>query len=591
MFQTIKKLVSFLDKKEKSNAIKLLLAILIMSLLDLIGVASIMPLISLISNPEIINNNKYLFFVYNYLQFNSFNKFLLFFGQIILCFFLFSIIVKILTTYINLKFTVNCEFNISKRLIEGYFKQPYEWFLNKNSSEIGKNILSEINMVISSGLMPLISLISNLILIILFLTMLFFYNTILTLKVIIILASTYIFIYNLSNSYLKIIGKERAKSNESRFNVIIESFGGIKEVKFGNFENFYLERYLNYAKKFYSSHRISLIIGQLPRFALEGIAFGSIIILLIVLISTGSTLNTVIPTIALYTVAGYRLMPALQQIYTSITQIQYSQITIDNLSKEFSDLNINNYNINSNVKNINFDKTLILKSIYYKYPKTDRYILNNINLTIPQKSKIGIIGSTGSGKTTTIDIILGLLNPNKGIITVDGVELDEKNRINWQKQIGYVPQNIFLTDDTIAGNIAFGIDSNDINFEKVENAAKISNLHEFIINELPDGYFTQIGERGVRLSGGQRQRIGIARSLYNNPKILILDEATSALDNQTELLVMQAINNLSNSITIVIIAHRLSTVKNCDNIYVFKNGNIIGEGKYHELKILDLIRE
>jgi len=268
-------------------------------------------------------------------------------------------------------------------------------------------------------------------------------------------------------------------------------------------------------------------------------------------------------------------MPAVQQIYTAFTQISFNSPSIDLLNKDIKNLKPFNSNQAHDVDALSLNKAITLKNIYYNYPNTTRTALKNININIPAKSTVGLIGTTGSGKTTTVDIILGLLEPQKGTLEVDGKVVSKQNSRAWQRSIGYVPQHIYLADDTIEANIAFGFDPKDINQEAVEKASKIANLHEFIMHELPNKYQTTIGERGVRLSGGQRQRIGIARALYHNPQVLILDEATSALDNQTEQAVMDAVNNITKDITIILIAHRLNTVKNCDIIFKLEKGQII----------------
>ena len=298
------------------------------------------------------------------------------------------------------------------------------------------------------------------------------------------------------------------------------------------------------------------------------------------MIQTGS-FNSALPIVSLYVFAGYRLMPALQQIYNSLTNLTFMSPSIDSLYEDIKDLKV--IHENKDGSTLSFTKKISLKDIYYNYPNASRTALKNINLTIPAKSTIGIVGATGSGKTTTIDIILGLLDAQKGSLEVDDKTITKENKRSWQRNIGYVPQYIYLSDDTVAANIAFGVDRENINQEAIEKASKIANLHEFIVEELPKQYQTTIGERGVRLSGGQRQRIGIARALYHDPKILVLDEATSALDNQTEKVVMEAINNISKNVTIILIAHRLSTVKNCHKIFLLDKGEIINEGTFEEL--------
>jgi len=285
--------------------------------------------------------------------------------------------------------------------------------------------------------------------------------------------------------------------------------------------------------------------------------------------------------LALYAFAGYRLMPALQQIYNNIIRIKF---TIPALDTVYNDLkSLKPYSPSHNKEAIPLNKTITLKNLYFHYPNASRTALKNINFSIQARSTVGIVGATGSGKTTTVDIILGLLEPQKGTLEVDDKVIDKHNLKSWQRSIGYVPQQIFLSDDSVAANIAFGTDLKDINQEAVEYAAKIANLHEFVINELPSKYQTTVGERGIRLSGGQRQRIGIARALYHNPQILILDEATSALDNLTERAVMDAVQTLRKNLTIILIAHRLSTVRNCDNILLLEKGEIKEQGTFEEL--------
>ena len=288
-----------------------------------------------------------------------------------------------------------------------------------------------------------------------------------------------------------------------------------------------------------------------------------------------------VPIIALYTLAGYRLMPTLQSIYVSITALRFVGPTLDDL---YNDLNsLKSYDQIKEKNNFLINKNISLKNINYSYPNSSKIALRDINLTIPARSVVGFVGVTGSGKTTMVDVILGLLKPQKGQLEIDGKLINKENIRAWQNSIGYVPQQIYLADDSIASNIAFGKEVKDINQEALENAARIANIHDFVINELPNKYQTKVGERGVRLSGGQRQRIGIARALYHNPQLLVLDEGTSALDSLTEHSVMKSLNNLKKNITIILIAHRLNTVKECDTIFYLKNGELKDQGNFDEL--------
>jgi len=274
-------------------------------------------------------------------------------------------------------------------------------------------------------------------------------------------------------------------------------------------------------------------------------------------------------------------MPALQHIYAAFTSLTFISPSLNKLTDDIK--NFKPFSKNQTKKALSLNKEITLKNIYYDYPEASRTALKNITLSIPAKKTVGLIGTTGSGKTTTIDIILGLLEAQKGTLEIDGQIITKENSRSWQQLIGYVPQHIYLPDDSITANIAFGVDPKDINQEAVEKASKIANLHEFIINELPEQYQTLIGERGVKLSGGQRQRIGIARALYHKPRVLILDEATSALDNKTEQAVMDAVDNFNKDTTIILIAHRLNTLKNCDIIFKLEKGQLHSQGNFNEI--------
>ena len=294
----------------------------------------------------------------------------------------------------------------------------------------------------------------------------------------------------------------------------------------------------------------------------------------------GSIIDS-LPVISVFAFAAYRLIPAIQGIYASMTQFTFAGPTIDSMYDNFKNLNLEEQSKNQST--LSFDKSITLKNIYYKYPNTPKDTLNDINLTIPSCTTVGLVGITGSGKTTLVDIILGLLDAHKGQMEVDGTIINKDNLRAWQRNIGYVPQQIYLADTSISNNIAFGINSTNIKQEDIEIAAKIANIHDFVINELPLKYNTIVGERGVRLSGGQRQRIGIARALYNNPKLLILDEATSALDNLTEQSVIDEIYKLRKNMTIIMISHRLSTIEKCDKIFLLEGGKLKNQGQYNEI--------
>ena len=582
--QIFKKLLFLLSSDEQKSAGLLLIMIIIMALLDMIGVASILPFMTVLTNPSLIETNIILnnmFKFSNIFGVENNQQFIFALGILVFITLIISLTFKAFIQYFTIRFVQMREFSIGRRLVEGYLKQPYSWFLNRNSADLGKSILSEVNIVIGSGMKQLMGLIAAIFVLFAILILLFVVDAKLTFIVGLSLGGSYLLIFFLVNKPLKKSGQERLKSNQLRFVAVSEAFGAIKEIKVGGLEQSYIKNFSNYAKIFATTQSFAAIIGQLPRFVLEGVAFGGILLMILYLMFQTGSFSNALPIISLYAFAGYRLMPAVQQIYTAITSITFAAPGINKLYEDFKQ--IKPYSENQDRGLLTFKNMIELKNIYFSYPNITRTALQNINLVIPAKSKVGLVGTTGSGKTSTIDIILGLLSPQKGTLKVDGVIITSHNLRSWQGLIGYVPQHIYLSDDTVAANIAFGEDVKDINLDLVEKAARIANLHEFVINELPNQYKTNIGERGIRLSGGQRQRIGIARALYLNPQVLIFDEATSALDNQTEKAVMDAVNNVSRNITIIKVAHRLNTVKDCDIIFKFEKGELIDQGTFEKI--------
>ena len=574
--QTLKKLLFLLNLYERKRMILILILIIIVALLDMIGIASILPFIAVLTNPTLIDTN---FILNNMFQTLSIfgventQQFIFSLGILVFLLLIISLIFKALSTYLQIRFILMLAHNIGKRLVEGYLRQPYSWFLNRHSADLGKTILSEVGNVTGNGVGKLIELIAKGTVTVTIIILLIIVDPKLTLIVGFSLGLAYVIIFYSLRTYLNRIGKESLENNLLRFTAVSEAFGASKEIKVGGLEQTYIKIFSNSSETFAKTQASSLIVASLPRFFLEAIAFGGVLLMILYMMLQSGSFNNSLPIISLYVFAGYRLMPALQVIYASFTQIIFVGPSLDKLYDDIKSLKLSNENQEQGV--LSFTKTINLKNINYSYPNASRTALKDISLSIPAKSRVGLVGTTGSGKTTTVDIILALLEGQKGTLEVDGKVITKQNSRSWQRSIGYVPQYIYLSDDTIAANIAFGVELKDINQTAVEKASKIANLHEFVLNELPEQYQTTIGERGVRLSGGQRQRIGIARALYHNPHVLILDEATSALDNQTELAVMDAVNNSDKNITIIIIAHRLNTVKNCDIIFKLEKGKLI----------------
>ena len=582
--QTFKKFLYLLNPQERKRASLLVLMILIMALLDMVGVASILPFIAVLADPGLVESNTILnkmYYISNMFGVENNQQFLFILGVFVFLVLVTSLIFKIITTYVQVLFVQMLEYSISKRLVEGYLHQPYSWFLNRNSADLGKTILSELSQVIGGGIRPLMELIAKSAIAIAIIILLIIVNPKLALITFFLLGGSYGLIFYFIRNYMVKIGEERLKNNELRFTILSEAFGAAKEVKTGGLEETYIKRFSEYAYKVARSYSSHSAIGELPRYVLEAVAFGGILLIILFLMAQTGNFNNVLPIISLYVFAGYRLMPALQVIYSSFTKITFVGPSLDKLYYDIKSLKAFVPNQDEGI--LKLEQTISLKNISYEYPNSSRTVLKDININIPAKNTIGLIGSTGSGKTTIIDIILGLLEAQKGNLEVDGKLITKNNCRAWQRSLGYVPQHIYLADDTIAANIAFGLNVDEIDQEAVEKSAKIANLFEFVVNELPNKFKTKVGERGVRLSGGQRQRIGIARALYHNPQVLILDEATSALDNETEKAVMEAVNNISKDITIILIAHRLNTVKNCDIVFKIEKGQLVSQGTFDQL--------
>jgi ABC-type multidrug transport system fused ATPase/permease subunit len=579
---TFKKLLSLLTKQERRHFVFLMGAIMIMAMFDTVGVASIMPFISVLANPQLVESNFFLNAAYSSFGFVDPMAFLFILGLAAFLLLIMSLTFKAFSTYLQTRFALMCEYSIGKRLVEGYLHQPYSWFLNRHSADLGKTILSEVSAVINSGMIPLLTLIAQGVTTIALIVLLLIVDPLLAFSVCLALGFSYGTIYVLTRGWLKDLGGARISANKERYAAISEAFGASKEIKVGRLENIYIQRFATPAKNYAKSQATVQLIAQLPRYILEAIAFGGLLFVMLYLMNQSGSFTKAFPIVVLYAFVGYRLMPSLQQIYSAVTYLRFAGPAINILHADLMGLNVIDSH-EEKTQPIILNQAITLTNIKYSYPNTSQPVLKGVDLSIPVHSTIAFVGSTGSGKTTSVDIILGLLEPQEGSLKIDGKPITNANLRQWQSTIGYVPQHIYLSDDTVVANIAFGVSVKDVDIKAVERAAKIANLHEFVTDSLPQGYNTKVGERGVRLSGGQRQRIGIARALYHNPQVLILDEATSALDGLTELAVMEAVNNLGHEMTIILIAHRLSTVRQCDQIFVLESGKVSAAGTYEEL--------
>ena len=553
-----------------------------MSIVEVVGVASIVPFMAVISTPEMIHENSYLSIVFNLFNISDENEFIILLGVAIIVLMLLSNSSQAFIAWKITHFTQNLLHRLQARLLEQYLAQPYDFYLNRNTSELGKNILNEVSAVINGVVHQALIGLTKIFIVIFIVGLLLYIDPIVAITTTIVLLGSYLKIFRLVKNQLTRIGIKKTTAVFQTFKAANEAMSGIKEIKLRNSEKVFINRFIPPSKESADCAALASIISSLPRYLLEVIAYGGIIAITIIIISTNpGRSNEVIPMISLYAMAGYRLMPALQVIYGAVSNIKYNMPAFNILVNDFIK---STEQISKELEQepIELNDKIEIRGISFSYQNSEYPVIKNLTLDIKHNTTVGLIGSTGAGKTTLIDIILGLLTPETGSLIVDGKEINQSNIPAWQKNIGYVPQTIYLTDDTVERNIAFAVEEEEIDRELVINAAELANLDKFILT-LPDQYETSVGERGVRLSGGQRQRIGIARALYHNPIVLVFDEATSSLDGITEVAIMDAIHNLSHKKTIIMIAHRLSTVKECDVIHMMKDGEIVVSGTYQQL--------
>lgn len=586
MVKIIKQIVQLLDSHERKRLYVLLGAMIFSALIEVTGIASIMPFLSLLITPDIIHTNAFFSKLYSFLNFQSTNSFLIFIGMIVLILLVISNIVISSTLWFSLRFSWMRDYSISRRLLSRYLHQPYAFFLNLNTSELAKNILSEVAQVVHGIIIPVMQITAKGIITLFIFALLAAVDVALAIALIVAMGFTYTIIYKIVKQKLSFIGQQRFETNAARYKSLHEIFGGIKQIKLIGCEDLCVQRYAKPSFEYARHNALKEIIPQLPRYLLEIVAFGSVIIAILFLVAKGKNLTGVIPVIGLYVFAAYRVMPGLQQIFSGVTRVRFNLHALDVLCKDMASFQEDHavpLESNKGVRPLMLQDHLRLEGITFTYPGATEPVICDLNLSINAHTSVAFVGTTGSGKTTIADILLGLLKPQKGLIFVDETEITDDTMLRWQRDLGYIPQDIYLEDATVAKNIAYGVLDANIDMEKVEHAAKIANIHNVVKEELSNGYDTIIGERGVRLSGGQRQRIGIARAMYNDPQVLVLDEATSALDGITEKAVFSAIENVASTKTLIIIAHRLATVRTCDIIYLLENGRIIDKGTYDEL--------
>ena len=582
---TYQKALSLLTPHEKRRGVLVLLLVVVMALMETAGVASILPFLAVLGNPEVVHTNPILSTLYTRLEFQSIDRFLMVMGIAAFAVVILGAGVRILTTYAMNVFAQMRGHSLAERLLETYLRQPYVFFLNRHSSDLAKGILSEVYQVVTGVLQPGFYLIAYSIVALALIVLLILVDPWLALVVGLVIGGLYAIVFLSIKGLLGRLGTDRVAANQERFTAAGEALGGIKDIKLLGRESVYLSRFRPSSMRFARHQAINAVLSETPKYLIEAVAIGGTLILALFLMSTDDSVGSVLPVLGLYAFTGYKLLPAAQRIYTGLAQLRFGAAALNSVYEDLQHRTALAEIHTTAPATLVPKQEIVLDGLCFTYPQATKSALEAISLTIPVGHSVGLVGGTGAGKTTLVDLILGLLRPTEGMLMVDGVPITEANLRAWQQALGYVPQVIFLTDTTVAENIALGVPRAAIDMGRVQDCARMAQIHEFVMSEMPNQYQTLVGERGVRLSGGQRQRIGIARALYHNPAVLVFDEATSALDTMTERAVMDAVHALSHQKTIILIAHRLSTVRACDQIFMLDHGRLVDKGSYEELLV------
>jgi ABC-type multidrug transport system fused ATPase/permease subunit len=586
-FSSFRKAWELFDARERRNAL-IVLGIMIVSAFATAGmVGSILPFLSVLSDPALISENRILAWAYERGGFSTDFDFLVALGVCSIIVIIGSSIVLLINTWVVTRFTQMRMHRISSRLLEYYLAQPYEFFLSRHSGDMSTNILSEAERAVRDFIHPAMMLLSSCLTVCAVVAMLMVANPLVASLTLAIFGLSYGITLLFTRRFVTRMGQFRAEAIEQRYRIAGEVLAGIKDIKLLGRESRYLDRFESPSLVTARTQERVAVVAQAPRFVIQMIGFGGMIVLALMLLNPEefgqrNALAGLLPLLGLLAFAGQRLLPELQTVYFSLTVLNAGSAALDRVH---SDLCAGSRQALDQAEHsaLRLRKHLSAQHLSYSYPGTRKAGLEQVTFTIRAGERIGVVGPSGAGKTTLADVLLGLLQPHDGELRVDGEALTLENVRAWQRSVGYVPQDIFLTDASLTENIALGLRFEEIEQDRVERAARSALLHEFAMSELPEGYETRIGERGVRLSGGQRQRIGIARALYHDADLILFDEATSALDNLTEADVMAAIDALPGDKTVMIIAHRLSTVRRCDRIIMLERGRIAGIGSWEEL--------
>ena len=584
MFKIIKQLFALLTTSQRKRFYLLQILVLLMAFVEIVGVVSIIPFMALLGDMSQLQQNTIIAQIYQASGVTSELQFVFLLGVGVLFMLFFSAMISMLTTWRLSIFGNKVGVEIADRLYTYYLKQNWLFHASGSSAQLTKKIAIEAQRVTGGIVVPLMHMNARITLSIFMCLGIFGYDPKVAIIGLATFAISYFILFKVVRIRLQKNGKSISEANEERFRLMNEGFGGVKDVLLLGRDNYFIKNFNETGHKLAYSQGINTALAQIPRYLMELVAFGSMMVLVLYLIAShNGDLGIILPILSVYALSTFKLLPAFQQIYSIIAGIKGNIAAFESLRQDLIDsTQIELLTSKPEKSKLRLKKRISLENITFSYPGIDTPTLNQLNMSIPAKSVIGIVGPSGSGKSTLIDVLLGLIQPQQGQLKVDGTIINDQNLRSWQNTIGFVVQSIFLTEGTIAENVAFGIPQDQIDLDQVQRALKLAHLTE-LIKTFERGIHTKVGERGVKLSGGQRQRIGIARALYHEAEILVFDEATSSLDGITEKMIMEAIHNFSGQKTIIMIAHRLKTVQKCDQIFFIQKGKVVDQGTYQEL--------
>ena len=576
----IKKINYVLDRRQKINLCILLVIIFIGAFVELLGVSAVMPLIDVAMKPEMIGEKWYFVLISKYTGFTEPNQMILFLAVLLIVIYILKNAYVIVMYSLQYRFVFNNQQRLSVRMMKSYMQQDYLFHISKNVAEFQRNIINDINgfFTVALNALQFLAEFSVSVVLVIFLLVQDWVSTVAVATLLFLFMGVFTIFFR---KVLVKIGEESRQANVQVTKWLFQAFSGIKEIKVANRETFFIANYDRSYKDCARAQRQQSVLTYLPKPVMETVCICSLMLAMIIKITVlKSDIASFVTTLSVFAVAAFRMLPSFNKITGYISGMMFNKPAIDAVYKdlmEIEHLMVQKTEEQIDTQKVSLTTAIELKNVSFRYPESDRWILKEANLGIKKNTSVAFIGASGAGKTTAADLILGILQPEEGIITINGTEI-KKCMASWHEAIGYIPQTIYLMDDSIRANVAFGIPDSEIDDAAIEKALREAQLDQFV-HTLPDGVNTMIGDRGVKLSGGQRQRIGIARALYRNPSVLVLDEATSALDNDTEKEVMEAIDGLHGTRTLIVIAHRLSTIRKCDKIYEVGNGGFIERNK------------